>query len=289
MEKSTNIQELLDLKNIYEQEKIKLSDTKEILLQKKKNLYNQVIENIKREIDSSTNNSRLQKYLEKTYIKEFDFLYRSLYFMAGNNQKGYLSFQELLLLDEEVRKIGLEYGITSKDKLCKILCDYNFYHIEHPFLENDKVREVIARVQTLAYLDEIFKNIDNVLAYQGSFTAYQYVKGYLKEVLKEEIPQTDNELVYRDYHQKLELALANLSNIASYLLNIRNQIPDSRLAICNQGLTRTSKKISGTSISFDQKVFARGIAFGTTLENLQDGNYEDSKSLIYIPHQKLLK
>ena len=240
-------------------------------------------------MDASPSNPRLEKYLESTKTQKFDFLYRSIYFTSSNNQKGNLSFHDLLLLDEEVKKIGLEYGITSNEKLWKILCDYNYYQKKHPFLENDKVNEVMLKVPTLAYLDEIFKNINNVLAYQGSYTVYQYVKSYLKEVLKEGLPQTDDELIHQDFDQKLEIVLSNLSSIASYLLNIRNQIPNSKLAICNHGLSRTARKIEGTGISQDQKVFAKGIAFGTTLEKLQSGNYEDAKSLIFIPHQNIFK
>lgn len=289
MEKSASIQELLGLRNEYEQEKLKLSDKKEALKQKKQDLHNQIIENIKGETESLTNNARIQKYLETTKTQDINFLNRSLQFMAGNNQHGSLNIYELLLLDEEVKQIASEYNITSKSEIFKIFCDYNFYHRSHPFLENERVQEVMLKVPTLAYLDEIFKNIDNVLAYQGAYTVYQYVKRYLCEVLEEGNPQTDKELVYKNYGKKIEFVLYNLSEIAAYLLEVREQIPDSRLAICNHGLSRTAKKLKGTGISFEQKVFAQGIAFGTTLEKLQDGNYEDAESLIYIPHQKLLK
>lgn len=289
MEKNANIKELLELRNDYEQEKLKLFDKKEALIQKKKEIYMQVIENIKNEIDSVPNNERLQKYLEATYIKEFEFLFRSLIYMPGNNQKGSLDFQELLLLDDDVKSIGLEYKITSGRALFKIFCDYNYYHKSHPFLENDKVLETMEKATKLAYLDEIFKNIDNILNYQGAYVVYSYVKRYLKEVLKDEMPQTDKELIYKDYNQKLELVLANLSNIASYLLDLREQIPNSRLALCNQGLSRTAKKLDGTSISFKQNIFAEGVAFGTTFKKLKDENYEDAKRLIFLPHQKLLK
>lgn len=193
----------------------------------------------------------MQNYLEVTYIREFEFLYRSLIYMPGNNQKGKLSFQGLLILDNVVKNIGLEYNITSESSLFKIFCDYYYYHISHPFLENDKVRETMEKATKLAYLDEIFKNIDNILNYQGTYTVYSYIKSVLKEVLKDEVSQTDKELVYKDYNQKLELVLANLSNIASYLLNIREKIPNSRLALCNQGLSKVARKHVGTSISFE--------------------------------------
>jgi len=289
MGKNSNIQELLELVNDYAQEKLRLSNTKEALIQKKEEIYRQVIESIKGGIDSMPNNERLQRYLEVTDIRGFEFLFRSLNYMAGNNQKGSLSYEELLLLDDDVRSIGLEYDITSAKELWKIFVDYNYYHISHPFLENAMVREKMTQATKLAYLDDIFKNIDNILDYQGAYTVYQYVKRYLMEVLKDEMPQADHELVYKDYNQKLEFVLANLSNIASYLLHIREQIPDSRLAICNQSLSRTAKKLAGTNISYNQTVFAKGIAFGTTLEKLTDGNYEEAEQLIFLPHQKILK
>lgn len=289
MEKSASIQELLELRREYEQEKIKFSDKKEALSQKKEEIHNQIIEKIKSESISFANNERLQKYLENTYTSHIEFLYRSINFMAGNNQKGNLSFQELLLLDEEVKNIASECKITSGSQLFKIFLDYSYFHKSHPFLENEKVKETMNVVPTLAYLDRVFQNIDNILNYQGSYIVYQYVKNYLNEVLKEGMPQTDQELIYKDYDQKVEYVLANISSIATYLMEIRDQIPDSRLALSNQGLSRTAKKIPGSGITLQQKIFAQGIAFGTTLEKLENRNYEDSENLIYIPHQKLLK
>lgn len=289
MENNSNIKDLLNLNNDLETEKEKLSDKKKALIQKKKEIYEQVIESIKNGIDLNINNERLKKYLEETDIREFDFLFRSLNYMAGNNQKGKLSFQRLLLLDNDVKKIGLEYNITSEQKLNEILRNYIFYHKSHLFLENATIKEVMKRATKLSYLDEFFINIDNVLDYQGAYTVYSYIKRFLKEVLKDDVPQTDKELIYKDYNQKLELVLNNLSHIASYLLDIKKQIPNSRLALCNQSLSRLAKKIPGTNISFGQNIFAKGIAFGTTLEKLKNENYEDIKGLIFLPHQNLLK
>lgn len=288
MERDTN-EQLLKLRSDYEQERFNLFNKREALIQRKKEIYSQVIESIKGSIDTSTNNERLQKYLEVTSLREFEFLFRSLLYMPGNNQKGSLSFQELLLLDDDVRSIALEYDITSKSRLLKIICDYDFYHRSHPFLENDKVKETIKRASKLAYLDEMFKNIDNVLNYQGTYTVYSYVKRVLKEALRDEISQSDKEIIYKDYNQKLDLVLDNLSGIASYLLNIREQIPNSRLALCNSGLSKVARKEPETGITFNQNIFASGIALGTTLEKLEAGNYEDAKRLIFIPHQNLLK
>lgn len=288
METDNMTQELLELKREYEQERLRLSNKKEALIQRKKEIYNQAIEIIKSKMDTSTNNERLQKYLEATPITEFEFLFRSLRYMPGNNQNSGLYFQELLLLDDDVKRIALEYGVASSSKLFKILSDYNFYHRSHPFLENSKVMETVERASKLAYLDEIFKNIDNILNYQGAYTVYAYVKEVLRKVLINEFPQTDRELIYKDYNQKLAFVLDHLSDVASYLLKIREQISNSRSALCNMGLSKMARKEAGTCITYNQKVFASGIAFGTTLEKLETENYEDIKRLIFIPHQKLL-
>ena len=286
--KENSINELLGLKQEYDQAKAHLTAKKEALVQKKEEIYNQIATTIASEINETSNNKRLQEYLASTKISQINFLDRSLNFMTGNNVAGYLTFGELLLLNDEVRNIGLECGVTSKN-FFKIICDYSFYKKEHPFLQNEKVKEMIAKVQTLAYLDEIFKDINNILNYQGSFVVYQYVKRYLSEVLKEDSILSDYDLIYKDYNEKVEFVKSNLIPISSYLLEIRNQIPNSRLALCNPSLTRMVRKKAGTAITFEQNVFANGIAFGTTFEKLQSNNFEDSKSLIYIPHQNILK
>lgn len=282
MNESTDIKELFELKNVYEQDKYNL-------LLKKKKVYKQIIEVLKSEIDYSPNSERLQNYLETAHIRDFNFLYRSLLYMPGNNMQGRLTFEELLLLDEYVKGRCLEYNIASRRALYEIFCDYNDYHRVHPLLEDGNVWQVMKRSTTLIYLDDIFKNIDNVLNYQGSYTVYRYVKRYLKAVLKEDFLQTDEELIYKDYDQKLELVFRHLADISSYLLEKREEIPAARLAICNSGLSRMARKSARTGITFNQNVFAKGIAFGTTLEKLKDENYEDAESLIFLPHQKILK
>lgn len=289
MEKNETIRAILNLRDDYEKERATLTSKKDLLIQKKKELYNQVIENIKSEISTSTNNLRLQRYLESTYTRDLEFLYRSLRFMAGNNQHGSLSFHELLYRDEYIKSVAKEFDIKSSGDIWDIISRYNFHRISHPFLESEEVLKRMAKVSKLSYLDELFSNIDNVLDFQGGYTVYRYVKKYLSSVLKEEVKETDQELVYKDYNEKLDFVLSHLADISEYLLSIREKTPSSRLAICNHGLSRTAKKQLGTSISHDQKIFANGIAFGTTLEKLENRNYEDAEELIFIPHQKILK
>ena len=278
-------EKLLQLMIQYEAEKSDLMYKRQELRHAKDLLYGQIVEALKKGIDLNPNNERLQQYLETAKIDNLNFLYRSLNYMAGNNQKGSLSYYALLLLDDNIKNICLNYNITTESELFKIFWNQH----SHPIFKNLEFNIAMLRAKKLAYLDEIFKNVNNILNYQGAYTAFCYVKDYLKQVLIDGNPQSDNELVFKDYDQKLEIVLANLPHIASYLLGVREQIPYSRIAICNQGLSRMARKLVVTNITYEQKVFANGIAFGTTLEKLKDENYEDAKKLIFIPHQKILK
>lgn len=284
---SDSIKELLELREYYEQEKANFIEQKEDFYQKKENIYDQVIENIKREVDNSPNNERLQKYLESTYITDFEFLYKAINDKFGNNLCGSLTIPRLLSLDDEVYQLALKYDILFRGDVE----DKFYYHYDSnlpgPFFEEELIKDKMEKVKTLAYLDQLFKNSDNAVWYQGAYVVYHYVKSYLKEVLKEELPQTDNELIYKDFNQKLEIVLANLPDIATYLLDVREQIPNSRSALCNQILLRTARKKNISKVSPNQNIFAKGIAFGTTLDKLQAGNYEDAKSLIFLPHQRI--
>lgn len=155
IETSTSIKELRDY---YEQEKSKFSQQKEDFAQKREGIYNQIIEIIKEEIDSSPNSDRLHKYLETTCIDDLEFLFKGLNDKFGNNLFGSLTYHKLLSLDEAAR-IKYSFFCDLED----ILRYHGEYHLSHPFFENDIIREKMIKVKTLAFLDEIFKDVDNIL------------------------------------------------------------------------------------------------------------------------------
>lgn len=260
----------------------KLNDYKNIIKEK-------IIEIIKKDIDTSTNTPRLQKYLEKTKISDLDFLFRSLNNMRGNNEKGTLSTEKLILLNEKTKSIAESYGITTEYQLFELILNHLYYKRTHPLLCEKEIVNAWNRFKTLAYLDEFFKDFNNCLDYQGSYTTYKYVKSYLKEVLIEDSKESDYDLVYKNFNRKIHLATENLVPIANELLTLRESIPNSRISVCNQGLKKTSKKVPRSPITFDQQIFINAIAFGTTKEKLETKNYEDAKRLLYLPHQKITK
>lgn len=284
--KTSNINELLLLMNQYEQN---IRNNYQELKRYKEITKKYIIEIMKKDIDNSKNNNRLQQFLEQTKISDLNFLYRSLVYMRGNNLGGPLTTEKLIISDKETKSIAESYGITTESQLFHLIIDHFYHSKTHPLLKEEKIINSWNKFQTLAYLDEFFKDVNNCLNYQGSYTTFKYVKNYLKTILIEDIPENDSELVFKNGKIKLTLATEKLIPIANELLILRNSIPNSRISVCNQGLKRTANKVPGSQISFEQQIFINAIAFGTTLEKLENDNYEDVKQLLYLPHHKITK
>ena len=233
-------------------------------------------------ISTKNNNERLQHYLESTCIKDINFLHENLNFSTGNNRRGPLGREELLLINKEANDVAKHYGITNSFELSNIF----WRDRSHPLFKNQIIRELYQKVQKLSYLDEVFRDQKNCMNYQGSYITFQYVKSYLEGVLVEDNLQLDADLVYRNYKKKIEIVTENLIPIAQQLLLSRDSIPGARIAVCNNSLTRIANKKPSSLITYRQKMFIEAIAFGTTLEKLQSENYKDAKQLIYLPYKK---
>lgn len=281
-----NLNNLMEIMNNYNQTVAKDKQKSEA---NKEKIQKEIIQIISKEINTESNSPRLQKYLEETTINKLDFLHRSLEFTRGNNQDGNLTPERFAFLNEETKEILSFYNINTEFQLFDLIIDCFYKKLKHPLLSDSQFLKYWHQFHTLAYLDEFFKDISNCLAYQGSFTTYNYVKRYLKETLTEDNQEPNETLIYKNYSSKLEIVSKNLIPIANEILVLRNSIPNSRLSICNHGLKKTANKKINSPITFDQKVFINSIAFGTTLEKLEANNYEDAKQLLYLPHQKIIK
>lgn len=104
--------------------------------------------------------------------------------MHGNN-KGTLSTEKLILLNEETKSIVESYGITTEYQLFELIINHLYYKRTRPLLCEKEIVHAWNRFKTLAYLDEFFKDVNNCLDYPGSYTTYKYVKSYLKKILIE--------------------------------------------------------------------------------------------------------
>ena len=76
------------------------------------------------------------------------------------------------------------------------------------------------------------------------------------------------------------------SDIVDYLWTIRSEVVDSRCSIGNHGLSmnrnKTKKKFTSS-----QNALVEAVAYGCTLDELEKGNYEGAKRLIYVPTNKM--
>ena len=233
-------------------------------------------------ISTKNNNERLQHYLESTCIEDIPFLHENLRFSPGNNRKGRLDKEELLLINREANDLAKHYGITNSFELSNRL----WRDRSHPLFKNQLIQELYQKVQKLSYLDEVFSDQKNCRNYQGSYITFQYIKSYLEDVLVEDNLQSDADLVFRYYEKKIEIVTENLIPIAQQLLLSKDSMPGARIAVCNNSLTKIANKKPSSLITYRQKTFIEAIAFGTTLGKLQSENYEDAKQLIYLPYKK---
>lgn len=246
-----------NLENLTIQELNELKRNYDVVLKKKKEeALNNIIINEKfiNKMDNIPNSERLNNYLEKTYINDIDFLFRCLNYTSGNRS---LPLDRICILNEQTT------NIKNKDELRK-------------------------RCMTLAGLDDIFKNNRNIYFYEGAYNTFKYIKTYLRKVLIDDDSKSDEELIYKNIDLKTKIVTENLKEIANELLELRNSIPYSRLSIINSSLYKTANKKTGCEITINEQTLIDCIAFGSTLEELEKGNYEEAKQLIYIPHEKIV-
>ena len=94
--------------------------------------------------------------------------------------------------------------------------------------------------------------------------------------------------LFFDFDEKKELVTKNLKDISKHLFQLRQSVPNSRLCVGNQSLIKNTTKY-GVTITKSQDKFISSIAFGSTLEKLKEGNYEETERLLFVPQCKMVK
>lgn len=135
----------------------------------------------------------------------------------------------------------------------------------------------------LSKLIEFFKISDYAYGYEKTYNNFNYIVNYIYQCLDVNPNATYND-VFKDFYDKQILVRDNFAEISSYLYSIRGD-GDLKLSVSNAGLKRNKDKVA-SQLTFRQQRLIEAIAFGTTLEKLKMGNYEDSKRLIYLPTKK---
>lgn len=172
--------ETLDIKELEKLKKYYLAKIAEIdnQITKKENLVRAQLEQKRKDyiLSEEQIKERVNKYLHKTNYSDIAFLDYNMRLDKSFNNKGYLSNTELIFLDEEMKKLVENYGITNKRQLFDIILDYQLHKKVHPILQDKKCIAAWNETYTLGYLDKIFHNDQNRLDYQGTYAAFQYVK-----------------------------------------------------------------------------------------------------------------
>lgn len=128
-------------------------------------------------------------------------------------------------------------------------------------------------VMTLAELDEFFLDEDNIYNYEGAYNTLNFIRNRFYSV--------GNDSIFQDYNDKREVCKLNLGAIASYIFEIKSGTK-LKLSIGDSGLVGTMNGRYRRFPSY-QQTMVDAFAFSTSLEKLEDGNYEDCKRLLYLP------
>lgn len=165
----------------------------------------------------------------------------------------------------------------------------NFFEVEYLAVCFNVVPSKIALLgYTENFLDrmplvnmEKFFELESIKScYENSYNIYNYIKSYIYQCLmyNKDIDAKD---IFSDYSEKKFIVASKLKEMASYLYEVRGN-DGARCSVANGGLSRTANK-KGDQITFGQKRLVEALAFGTTKEKIINGDYSDTKKLIYLP------
>lgn len=153
-------------------------------------------------------------------------------------------------------------------------------------LLNERISNNLSDNFNLLKLDEFFCESHNVYFYEGVYNTLNYVKNQIYYYLLNNSNVSKKELLDgMDY--KLELTKKQIADIASYLYEIKKVSSQIKISTGNAGISGTCKRTEKKeTLSSYQRRFVQAVAFGTTCEKLENGNYEDCKRLLFIPRNR---
>lgn len=247
------------------------------------------------------NDELLPRYNEissKLNINSLDFLKKLAYREKGNNigpscNYRFIDTPCLLYENEEIRKLLADFNIRSLLTFSELFLFYkcpgiisssesdNFDKI----MESKEMKDELEKLRYFSYLDNFFKNEEMIRKYEGVFNTYMYIREYIFSQLSASQTFTKDNL-FDDFDEKTQIVIDNFKDISSYLLSIRESINGLRLSFGNTKIAYNSRKDDKEFTDY-QKLFINGLAFGTTKEKLENGNYTDLSRIIYLPKNKV--
>lgn len=264
--------ELEELKNII----LGIQSSQELLDQIESNLRTTDIKNGNYNFTSSyipNYDRKLDKYctevLSQIKVNDLSFFLESF----KNKGNTHYAYPSIYFYKEFEDKIILNNLTILLDLVSSVHQCYK-YNLSYPdILYFDKV-------------DDIFKINLFQEDFEGPYNMLNYIKSYIYSLLKQKKEVTAED-IFLNYSEKKRLVTIQLKDISSYLYEIRNGT-NLRLCIHNMGLSRMVNK-TGDQLSLRQSLYVDALAFGTTLEKIEDKNYEDYQKLLYLPSGKSIR
>ena len=136
---------------------------------------------------------------------------------------------------------------------------------------------------SLFYLENFYKEPYNTYHREGGFNTYNYIKDYIYGLLLNDsnIGASD---VFFQYDKKMKLVGYNIAEVAAYLYEYMKNLDGIKFSVGRQGIANTARRTNRNApLSPYQEKLVQAVAFGTTYEKLEAGDYEHAKRLLFIP------
>lgn len=189
------------------------------------------------------------------------------------------------------KQLSLELDVSRVERMWKSACFDSRSNIKGDFYTgvfgSDNSQLDKKWMHNLGYISLLFQDENLRKNYEGTYNTVNYLlNGIYKELNRRSGSiETVDDLFYV-LPEKEELVKDKFSDIVDYLWTIRSEIPDSRSSIGNHGLSMNRSKVKKKFTS-SQNALIEAVAYGCTLDELEKGNYEGAKRLIYVPHNKM--
>lgn len=203
-----------------------------------------------------------------------------------NYQEQYRNLCNMLLMEQTILdyKFLFQEGFNAAGN--NISGDFSY--VLHT-LQNTNYKYYYKWYHNLGYISLLFQDDKLKKEYEGTYNTLNYlINAIYKEIDFYDGRIPSKERIFTDITLRREAIEDNFLKIVEYLWQIRKSIPNSRLSVGNHGLTKNRNK-SGDSFSITQQLFIDALAYGCTLNELEDNNFEGAKRLIYVPHDKINK
>ena len=246
---SYSLSELLEIQKIIEDEKLKNKLYQEIELRNNSMIDLEKYSSSRLPEFYEDYQEQCLKLLSELSFKDLSFLIDSASRSSGNNLDSHLSI--VSALQEYMKRYQYQEVIQTIDE----------YFIEHP---------------------------EKIYFCEGVYNTLNYIKTSITIMLNSKRNIETKSDLFLDFAEKKYLVTKNLRDISEQLFCLRSRVPDSRLCIGNQALIKNAKKY-GEIITRPQDKFISSIAFGSTLEKLKEGNYEEAERLLFVPQSKVQK